>query len=150
VSLWKELRETLGAGVKDYSLLTELNAVLCEVKLEPRIVQQYCDILFKIYDLSNSAAFVKHPSEFREAESVGLEEMAVSIKVAVLRMLGCLVAFFNDNLNVELPHSLIEESLSIMIMLSRVLLDLDRVTEVRSLYPLVKTFREAVGQPKKP
>ena len=79
-----------------------------------------------------------------------MEEMAVSIKIAVLKMLGFLVAFFNDNLNVELPHSLIEESLSIMIMLSRVLLDLDKVTEVRAIYPLVKTFREAVGQAKTP
>ena len=56
-------------------------------------------------------------------------------------MLGNLVAFFNDNPNVELPHYLIEESLQIMIMLSRVLLDLDRVNEVRSIYPLVKTYR---------
>lgn len=37
------------------------------------------------------------------------------------------------------------EALEIMVMLSRVLLDLGRSSEVRQIYALVMTFREAVG-----
>jgi hypothetical protein len=33
-----------------------------------------------------------------------------------------------------------------MVMISRVLLDVERVGEVRSIYGLVKTFREAAGE----
>lgn len=60
-------------------------------------------------------------------------------------MLGTLVAFFNDNPEVDLPHSLLSEALEIMVLVSRVLLDLNQSAEVKTVYPLVVTFREAVG-----
>lgn len=60
-------------------------------------------------------------------------------------MLASLVAFFNDNPALDLPHSLLYEALEIMVMVSRVLLDLNHSTEVRPIYSLVVTFREAVG-----
>ncbi len=68
----------------------------------------YCDTLFKLYDLSNSATFIKTPANLKQHETISLEDMAINIKVIVLKMLANLVAFFNDNPNVELPHYLIE------------------------------------------
>lgn len=143
---FRELRESVKGGVRDHSLATSLRKKVEGIRLEPQLVQLYCDGLFKLYDLSNSSTFLTRPPLPQRNEPIILDPLAVSIKTIVLKMLGCLVAFFNDNPGLDMPNDLLYEALEIMVMVSRVLLDLSQSAEVRQVYPLVVTFREAMGE----
>ena len=140
-----ELKHSVRTGVRDHSLVAAIGVKMTQIRLEVKLIETFCDGLFQLYDLSNSSAFIKRPPHPRRMEEVSLDEMAVSIKGLVLKMLAHLVAFFNDNPNVEVPFTLMEQSLEMMVMISRVLMDIDRVADVRSIYGMVKTFREAAG-----
>jgi hypothetical protein len=86
-------------------------------------VHPYCRVLFSLYDLSNSPFLINLR---REQARAHLDEMALAMKMCVLRMLARMVAFFNDHPHLDQPLELTRESLEIMVLLSRVFLDLGK------------------------
>lgn len=142
---FRELRETVRDGIRDHSLVAGLRKIVEGVRLDAETARGYCEHLFKLYDYSNSSVFITRPPHLKSTEPIVLDPLAIGIKTIVLKMLANLVAFFNDNPAMDLPHSLLYEALEIMVMVSRVLLDLNRSSDVRPVYALVVTFREAVG-----
>lgn len=57
----KDLRESVGQGVRDHSLVSFLRERVEDVRLDGLLVKKYCDYLFKLYDLSNSSFFITRP-----------------------------------------------------------------------------------------
>lgn len=68
--------------------------------MDQNLVHPYCRVLFCLYDLSNDSFFL---GEMKGRTRVQLDEMALSMKMCVLRMLSRMVMFFNDHPDVDQP-----------------------------------------------
>lgn len=113
-------------------------------KLDEQSVDLYCQLLFSLYDLSNNHMFLRR----KGGNETEVDELAMGMKLWVLRMLSKVVAFFNDHPHLDLPLPLTRQSLEIMVLLSRVLLDAGKSypADIRQLYPLCATFYDAAPE----
>ena len=99
--------------------------------------------VFMLYDLSNHHSLVRRGEGGRNAGGVDHDEMALSMKLTVFKMLSSLVVFYSEGSSPELPPPLLRESLEIMVLVARLFIDLGEQAQIRPLYPLVTSFHQA-------
>ena len=71
------------------------------------------------------------------------DELALLVKECWLNMLGVLVGYYNDHPEAQLPRQLLREALELMVLVSRVLLDLGRLPAVVRNHHLAIIFHGA-------
>lgn len=103
-----ELREGIREGVRDHSVVAKLKTILSELTLSEQLIGPYCDLLFKLYDLSNNPNLLSQAPIPKAANAtLTLDPLAISLKSLTLTMLATLVSFFNESSLVNLPPSMI-------------------------------------------
>lgn len=105
------IRNGIRNDVRDHSLLAELNRELQRTPLDGSIVDAFTKSVFMLYDLSNHHSLIRRGEGGRNAGGVDHDEMALSMKLTVFKMLSSLVVFYSEASSPELPPPLLRESL---------------------------------------
>jgi hypothetical protein len=125
--------------------LAELNKQLQQTPLDAYVVSTFTKAVFVLYDLSNHHTLVRRSGEKRAPVKLDHDDLALSMKLTVFKMLASLVVFYSESNSLELPLPLLRESLEIMILVARLFIDIGQATEIKSLYQLVNSFYQAAN-----
>lgn len=141
--LVEAIKNSIRNEVKDHSLLAELNKELQQTPLDANIVSSFTRTVFVLYDLSNHHSLIRRGE--RKDQAIEHDDLALSMKLTVFKMLSSLVVFYSESNSLELPLPLLKESLEIMILVARLFIDLNQAPEIKHLYPLVSSFYQAAN-----
>lgn len=136
------IKNSIKGEIKDHSLVSELNKELQYLQLTPELVPSFTKIVFALYDLSNHHTLVHRNAVKNGPVQFQHDDMALTMKLTVFKMLSSLVVFYTENPSIELPLPLFRESLEIMVLIARIFIDIGQPTEIKHLYTLVSTFHQ--------